>query len=360
LYIVLHDFEVGALPLIVCAVFANWLFVRYRAFFGGMKKALKSSVLDLFLFCLLIVCLEEAVSLASESFRPEFTRGMYYKFAARALIPASLFFAALLVGTKRLLPRALREMCRDFGSGIAAKQFYVTSLLYCALFTMLWKFPVISRFMYFSLGFGARGGWLSAMVVISGAIVFLNCKILDRFRGDLKSSNVALASWLCIRVCAAAFLVPAVICGLLFPRRFLFGLLYPFINFRGALSGLFGFFATGHVYTVPLLSTLVIEGATAYAFGYRTRRELGNALLCSLITHPAFYLTIGGLYAVFGNAFLNHRGIYTAALEIIVILLEYCILMGRLPEKRAQNAKLAISMNLISYIAGVLIYEAMF
>ena len=94
------------------------------------------------------------------------------------------------------------------------------------------------------------------------------------------------------------------------------------------------------------LLTLIIEGAAAYAFGYRTRRELGNVLLCSLITHPTLYLAIIGLHAMFGNAFLRRRwNICIAALEIIVIIAEYRILTRRLPERRAMNAKLAVSIE---------------
>jgi hypothetical protein len=128
-----------------------------------------------------------------------------------------------------------------------------------------------------------------------------------------------------------------------------------------AFSNLYGFLANCRSYAVALLLTLAIEGAVAYyAFGYRTRRELGNVLLCSLITHPVLYIAISGLYAISGRAFLNRRGIIGAALEIIVIIAEYGILTRRLPEKKAQNAKLAISMNLISYIVGTTIYEAIF
>ena len=130
--------------------------------------------------------------------------------------------------------------------------------------------------------------------------------------------------------------------------------------FYGALSSLSDFFAAVHFYSMALLLTFVIEGATAYAFGYRRRRELGNILLCSLITHPALYLAIGGLHAMFGSVFLRRRHICVAVLEIIVIIAEYGILTRRLPEKRALNAKLAVSMNLVSYIGGSLILEVLF
>ena len=113
-------------------------------------------------------------------------------------------------------------------------------------------------------------------------------------------------------------------------------------------------------YYIPALSlTLAIEGTAAYALGYRTRREVGAALLCSLVTHPALHAAVAFLSAALGEALLTHWDAAAAVLETFVALAEYGILRGLLPEKGVQNANLGVIMNLISYLAGKVIYEAL-
>jgi hypothetical protein len=104
---------------------------------------------------------------------------------------------------------------------------------------------------------------------------------------------------------------------------------------------------------IPALSlTLIIEGTSAYALGYRTRRELGVALLCSFVTHPALYVAAALLSAASGEALLQRWDAAEAVLETFVVLAEYGILRSLLPGKGIQNAKLGVVMNLVSYLTG--------
>jgi hypothetical protein len=109
---------------------------------------------------------------------------------------------------------------------------------------------------------------------------------------------------------------------------------------------------------MPALSlTLAIEGATAYALGYRTKRELSVALLCSFVTHPALYVAAAFLSVASGEVIMKHWDAAEAVLETFVVLAEYGILRSLLPEKGVQNAKLSVVMNLVSYMAGRVIYR---
>jgi hypothetical protein len=109
---------------------------------------------------------------------------------------------------------------------------------------------------------------------------------------------------------------------------------------------------------MPALSlTLVIEGTAAYALGYQTRSELGTALLCSFVTHPALYVTAAFLSAVSGETLMKRWNVAEAVLETFVVLAEYGILRSLLPGKGVQNAKLSVVMNLVSYLMGRVIYK---
>ena len=109
---------------------------------------------------------------------------------------------------------------------------------------------------------------------------------------------------------------------------------------------------------IPALSlTLVIEGTAAYALGYRTRRELGVALLCSVVTHPALYVAAAFLSIAAGETLMKRWDAAEAVLETFVVLAEYGILRSLLPGKGVQNAKLGVVMNLISYLTGRVIYK---
>ncbi|MDR3321545.1 MAG: hypothetical protein LBS93_03780 [Synergistaceae bacterium] len=119
-------------------------------------------------------------------------------------------------------------------------------------------------------------------------------------------------------------------------------------------------------YPEALVLTLAMEGAAAYVLGYRTRRELGCALLCSLVTHPAIHLALCAFFALFAVPFFELWDIAVqffelwdicvAFLETAVVLAEYKILRATLPWKGENNARLAVVMNLTSYLGGFLIY----
>jgi hypothetical protein len=109
---------------------------------------------------------------------------------------------------------------------------------------------------------------------------------------------------------------------------------------------------------IPALSlTVVIEGTAAYALGYRTRRELGVALLCSFVTHPALYVAAALLSAVPSEILMKRWDEAEAVLETFVVLAEYGILRNLLPGKGVRNAALGVVMNLVSYLTGRLIYK---
>jgi hypothetical protein len=110
-------------------------------------------------------------------------------------------------------------------------------------------------------------------------------------------------------------------------------------------------------YMPALFLTLVIEGTAAYALGYRTRRELCVALLCSFATHPALYVAAALLSAASGEALMKRWDAAEAVLETFVVLAEYGILRSLLPGKGVQNAKLGVVMNLVSYLTGRVIYK---
>lgn len=110
------------------------------------------------------------------------------------------------------------------------------------------------------------------------------------------------------------------------------------------------------LYAVALLLTLAIELSVARFMGYAGKRELGAVALCSLATHPALHLAAHLPALLFGQTlYADHWAFY---MEGMVVVAESGILNGLLPRRRADNAWVALCMNVVSFLIGVAITGA--
>ncbi|MDR0652917.1 MAG: hypothetical protein LBG12_06375 [Synergistaceae bacterium] len=213
LYALNNDFRIGAPRMIAAVVFANWLFIRYGERYGSFGKALKSVAFDVILLLIMLSCRRNIQFVATLPFKPEYAWGIYYNWAARLSVPLLISFPVFFIWTRRLAPRRIGSLCRDFG--MVRRQFCLAAVVYCAIFIPMMCYPSINRFL------PASGRWdiYSAIpILIAGGFMFVNCKIMDGYQSELKASNIVLASWLYFRLYAALFAIASVILGWSFSR----------------------------------------------------------------------------------------------------------------------------------------------
>jgi hypothetical protein len=110
---------------------------------------------------------------------------------------------------------------------------------------------------------------------------------------------------------------------------------------------------TIHDYLIALLLTETIEVTVTILLGYRKRREIAAVILVNLVSHPILH------YFLLLNRHFDMVAMNTYTilfLEAAVILVEWGLLVFTLRRKATSLLFLSITMNLCSYLIGVLIY----
>lgn len=105
------------------------------------------------------------------------------------------------------------------------------------------------------------------------------------------------------------------------------------------------------VFAVPLLLTLALEGAFAWLWGLRSRRELTVVTLVNVLTNPAVVL----LYHTCTGYLGWRRWPVTAALECGAVLVEW-LCCRACSEQLRRPLLFALLANAVSYGGGCLIH----
>ena len=104
---------------------------------------------------------------------------------------------------------------------------------------------------------------------------------------------------------------------------------------------------------LALLLTEIVEIAVALVLGYRRPREIVAVFLINLVTNPGlnYLLFLNDYFGVF-----RHRFLLILFLEAAVILVEWALLVFALRGKKLSLFVLSFTMNVCSYLTGVLIF----
>lgn len=105
-------------------------------------------------------------------------------------------------------------------------------------------------------------------------------------------------------------------------------------------------------FILPLLVTILIEGAVAYGMGYRNRDSMIMVALVNTITNPFLNFT-AILLAYYG--FQNYFYWVILPLELLVIPIEGFLLGYAIPGQR-RFYTLSIIMNTASFLLGLWIF----
>ena len=106
-------------------------------------------------------------------------------------------------------------------------------------------------------------------------------------------------------------------------------------------------------YFIALFLTLVIELSVAYILGFRSKNNLFVIILINLITHPSlcYFLWLNSSIPIIP---INYISI--VVLEILVAIVESFLLYFAMKQKYLNMLKLSLSMNIASFLFGLLIY----
>jgi hypothetical protein len=107
------------------------------------------------------------------------------------------------------------------------------------------------------------------------------------------------------------------------------------------------------LYPFAFFLTLSLECSFAALWGYHSAKELGCVALCSLVTHPSLHLVAFLPEKLFGEDLFDDHWVWY--LEAMIVVAESFILNRLLPHRRADNAKLALTMNAFSFYSGLVI-----
>lgn len=113
------------------------------------------------------------------------------------------------------------------------------------------------------------------------------------------------------------------------------------------------------LYLFSLVLTLILECSVAFFLGYGTKGEIFAVVLCSLVTHPTLHLAalLPGL--LLSDPSAGFSGGWTLAFESLIVVAECALLDLLLPSRRADNARLSLSMNVFSYFVGFLLSKGL-
>jgi hypothetical protein len=104
---------------------------------------------------------------------------------------------------------------------------------------------------------------------------------------------------------------------------------------------------------VAFLLTEIVEIAVALFLGYRRPREIIAVFLVNLVTNPSlnYILFLNDYYGV-----IQRGWAVILVSEIAVILIEWVLLVFALRDNPKSLLRLSFTMNICSYLVGVLIF----
>ncbi|MBN2005109.1 MAG: hypothetical protein JXA21_17250 [Anaerolineae bacterium] len=105
-------------------------------------------------------------------------------------------------------------------------------------------------------------------------------------------------------------------------------------------------------YLLALVLTVVIEGSIAYLLGLREKQAMLAFALINVITN----VTLNYLLLVLGYLGIATSLLLVIALEIVVVIVEWRLLIYALREPKRRFLTLAILGNTASFLAGVLLF----
>ena len=103
---------------------------------------------------------------------------------------------------------------------------------------------------------------------------------------------------------------------------------------------------------IALIITIVVEASVAALMGYRSDRELKYVVIVNVITDPIINLVIFYCFARYQTPMPN---VYVAALDIIVIVVEWKLLVKALRYEPFRLFKLSAVMNTVAFFCGLLL-----
>jgi hypothetical protein len=105
-------------------------------------------------------------------------------------------------------------------------------------------------------------------------------------------------------------------------------------------------------YLIALFFTIAVEIIVAVVFGYRNKLAILSVVLVNLITNPlANYIVLFNTYTHF-----LPENILVGVLEISIVFAEWGLLVYTLKKEPRKLLLLSISMNMASYLLGLLLF----
>jgi len=102
--------------------------------------------------------------------------------------------------------------------------------------------------------------------------------------------------------------------------------------------------------------TLLVELSVALAMGWRTWNDLTGVAAVSVITNPFFVLCVYVLLLIFRDLSPLPLVLFLAALEIVIVLVEWRLLRWALKKDSRRTVLLSAVMNAASFAAGLVVH----
>ena len=107
-------------------------------------------------------------------------------------------------------------------------------------------------------------------------------------------------------------------------------------------------------YLLALFLTIAIEGGVAYLLGLRKRQSMLAVLAINVITQPA----LNYLLLLLGYLNVNVTFTLILALEILVVLVEWQLLVYVLRAPKGRFLAVSFLANTLSFLVGLLLFWA--
>ncbi len=105
-------------------------------------------------------------------------------------------------------------------------------------------------------------------------------------------------------------------------------------------------------YVFALFLTIVLEGAVAYLFGLRQKRQLIALVIINVLTHT----TLNYIIFILGYMGTRNPIHYIIAMEIIIVLVEWLLLVYVFGKPKKQFLAISGLANTISFLGGLLLF----
>lgn len=111
------------------------------------------------------------------------------------------------------------------------------------------------------------------------------------------------------------------------------------------------------LYLLSLILTLGIELFIAFILNIRDKKNLSIIIAINIITHPLL-----GLFVRLNHTFkfINFNLINIILIELLIILIEFLLLKIYLQKNFKESIILSISINAVSFLSGLLIFDYQF